>query len=49
MLLKAAGDDPFAARPYLELAVADGASDAAIDLAIAAIFVTSKPGSHGPF
>jgi TPR repeat protein len=35
-------DDPTGARPYLERAVEAGADDAAIDLAIAAIFATPR-------
>jgi hypothetical protein len=36
-------DDPIAARLYLERAVEQGVLDAAVDLAIATIFVTPKP------
>jgi hypothetical protein len=42
-------DDPIAARPYLERAVEQGALDAAVDLAIATIFVMPKPAWQWPF
>jgi hypothetical protein len=42
-------DDPTGARPYLERAVEGRADDAAIDLAIAAIFVTPRSARQTPF